>query len=84
MRAILEMSQSRGRPGLKPGGVSGDWVDTMAGGGRHFLSKAYAGLGAGAGVCLGLSSKPKGVRASWRPPYSQNLKWGITIVLKEY
>lgn len=55
------MSQLRGRAGLKPGeGVSGGWANAKAGSIRHLLSRASAGLGAGAGERLGFCTKPKG------------------------
>lgn len=61
--------------------MNGGWEGVRAGGGSHLCSKANTGLGADAGVHLGLGSKPKGL--SWsrdileRPrPYSQGcLKW---------
>lgn len=43
--------------------MSRGWVGARAGGGRHLLSRADAGLGTGTGVLLGLSTKPKG--PSW-------------------
>lgn len=62
-------------------------MDTRAESGRHLLSKAYAGQGAGAWLCLGLSTKPKG--SSWSrgilrtPLLPEAAQAGIKIVLKE-
>lgn len=70
--------------------MNGGWEAARAGGVSHLWSKANTGLGAGAGVYLGLGSKPTGL--SWSRdilersrPYSQGCrKWGARTVLKEY
>lgn len=67
--------------------MSGGWVDGRVRGGKHLLSRPYAGLGAGAEVFLGLSSITKG--PCWSggilemPCSQRHLRWGVRIVLNQ-